>query len=64
MITGCELYHPNEPQKCLTCDSEFGFYAVGAKKDEADVYQKCKFEGYLVYYGLGFVGLFLGLLMN
>ena len=51
IVTGCDIYHPNEPQKCLTCNSEHGFYAVKAKKNDADVYQKCKFEGNALYIG-------------
>lgn len=49
MVTGCDIYHPNEPQKCLLCNQAQGFYAVQAVLDEdGSVYQECKFFGKIV----------------
>lgn len=48
MVTGCVMYHPNEPSKCLLCNSDQGFYATTAVKEEENVYQQCKFNGFIV----------------
>jgi hypothetical protein len=47
-VTGCAIYHPNEPQKCFTCHTEEGFYAVKGEIDGDNVYQTCRFSG-MVY---------------
>jgi len=47
-VTGCKVYHPNEPQKCLICNEEEGFYAVGANKDGINIYQECKFNAWIL----------------
>lgn len=64
MVTGCDIYHPNEPQKCLLCNNDEGFYATEAVSEGGDVYQECEFNGYLVKafaFVLGFTGFVTGL---
>lgn len=56
MVTGCDIYHPNEPQKCLLCNNDEGFYATEANMEGDDVFQECEFNAYLVKAGLLMIG--------
>lgn len=44
-VTGCAIYHPNEPQKCFTCNTDDGYYAIKGEVDGDNTYQKCRFSG-------------------
>jgi hypothetical protein len=49
-MAGCRARHPNDREKCLVCDTELGYYAIGAervqlKDGKFDVYQICQFYG-------------------
>lgn len=45
---GCAIYHPNDTNKCFTCNTDLGFYAVKAKLDGKDVHQVCKLNSLIV----------------
>jgi len=53
--TGCKFYHPNEPQMCLACDEQRGYYAVDATYDEGNVYQICEFSAWILNSSLALI---------
>lgn len=54
--TGCKMYHPNEPQMCMVCFQEMGYYAIDATLDGTNVYQTCAQFSKILNFGiLGFV---------
>ena len=60
-VTGCAIYHPNEPQLCFTCAASEGYYAVKGMIDGDNVYQVCRFDAFRLYFGVVF-GLFASIL--
>lgn len=43
MVYGCMMYHPNEPSKCLLCNTDKGFYSYKAVMEGDNVFQQCSF---------------------
>lgn len=60
---GCKLYHPNEPQRCLTCNGEEGYYAVRGVLIGTDVYQYCKLTSFLIALNLLGLTVFTNLIL-
>jgi hypothetical protein len=46
-VTGCAIYHPNEPQLCFTCDANEGYYATKGTKEGDNTYQTCKLKAFM-----------------
>lgn len=47
-VKGCAIYHPNDTNKCFTCNTDLGFYAVRASVEGNDVHQVCKLNSLIL----------------